>query len=241
MSWGSSLKTAKKIDRDVGGPCADQEGGGESELSSQGKASLNKLEMKGEGKVEGSSIRCQRGMSTGVVENPSAGPALSSEGARFSRIQTNQKRSSLREIWLRSGKTQLEATFGDLSPNTSPWPLMVSPPADTSISIEAVLMYAFLKADLDFVTAQARKPDDETHHDDTPLNADDILGEPSHLTPSKHRIGGPKRFVGGSTASVALISTPTPTPFWHPASPSTIIVAHVGDTRESSSVIPPPV
>jgi protein phosphatase PTC6 len=105
------------------------------------------------------------------------------------------------------------------------------PPADTPISIETVLMYAFLKADLDFVTAQARKPDDENHCSDTPLNADDILGEPAHLTPSKHRIGGPKRFVGGSTASIVLISTPTATPFWHPASPSTLIVAHVGDTR----------
>jgi protein phosphatase PTC6 len=91
-------------------------------------------------------------------------------------------------------------------------------------------MYAFLKADLDFVIAQARKPDPD-NHSDKPLNADDILGEPAHLTPSNHRIGGPTRFVGGSTASVALISTPTPTPFWHPASPSTIVVAHVGDTR----------
>jgi protein phosphatase PTC6 len=91
-------------------------------------------------------------------------------------------------------------------------------------------MYAFLKADLDFVTAQARKPDPD-NDGDKPLNADDILGEPYHLTPSNHRIGGPTRFIGGSTASIAMISTPTPTPFWHPASPSTLVVAHVGDTR----------
>jgi protein phosphatase PTC6 len=28
-----------------------------------------------------------------------------------------------------------------------------------------------------------------------------------------------------------MISTPTPTPFWHPASPSTLLTCHVGDTR----------
>jgi protein phosphatase PTC6 len=92
-------------------------------------------------------------------------------------------------------------------------------------------MYAFLKADLDFVTAQARKPDSDNINSDKPLNADDILGKPSHQAQSDNRIGGPNRFIGGSTASIVLISTPTPTPFWHPASPSTIVVAHVGDTR----------
>jgi protein phosphatase PTC6 len=103
-------------------------------------------------------------------------------------------------------------------------------PDDSPVSIEAALMYAFLRADLDFVTAQARKPGPD-NQSDKPLNADDILGEPGHLTPSKHRIGGPTRFLGGSTASIVLISTPTPTPFWHPASPSTLVSAHVGDTR----------
>jgi len=102
---------------------------------------------------------------------------------------------------------------------------------DTTISIETVLMYAFLKADLEFVLAQARKPDPENNNSDQPLNSDDILGSPSRMVPHKDRIGGPTRFKGGSTASIALISTPTPTPFWHPASPSTVIVAHVGDTR----------
>ncbi len=101
--------------------------------------------------------------------------------------------------------------------------------SDPQISIETVLMYAFLRADLDFVTAQASKPDPESTLD-MPLNNDEILGEPSHRF-HKGKIGGPTRFKGGSTASVAMISTPTPTPFWHPASPSTLIVAHVGDTR----------
>ncbi|KAK5662842.1 hypothetical protein OQA88_6253 [Cercophora sp. LCS_1] len=103
------------------------------------------------------------------------------------------------------------------------------PPAP--VTIESVLTYAFLRADLDFITAQARKPDpDDPYVSDIPLNKDEILGSP-HLPPSGHGIGGSVRFKGGSTASVALISTPTPAPFWHPASHSTIVVAHVGDTR----------
>ncbi|KAI9647433.1 Protein phosphatase 2C 6 [Ciborinia camelliae] len=103
-------------------------------------------------------------------------------------------------------------------------------PIRKPISVEAALMYAFLKADLDFISAQARKPSPDDNNTDSPLNADEILGEPArHFSP--HRIGGPTRFIGGSTASVAMISTPTPTPFWHPSSPSTLMVAHVGDTR----------
>jgi protein phosphatase PTC6 len=99
------------------------------------------------------------------------------------------------------------------------------------VSLESVLTYAFLRADLDFVTAQARKPDpDDPYVSDIPLNTDEILGSP-HLPPWGHFIGGPARFTGGSTASVALISTPTPSPFWHPAAHSTLVVAHVGDTR----------
>jgi protein phosphatase PTC6 len=103
-------------------------------------------------------------------------------------------------------------------------------PPDSAVTIEEVLMYAFLQADLDFVTAQARKPDQD-NQSDKPLNADDILGEPAHLKLAPNCIGGPTRFLGGSTASIALISTPTPTPFWHPASTSCLIAAHVGDTR----------
>lgn len=93
-------------------------------------------------------------------------------------------------------------------------------------SIETVMMYAFLRADLDFVTAQASKRDDAS---DAPLNNDEILGSPS--SQPTQRIGGPKRFKGGSTCSIAMISTPSPTPFWNPASPCSLLVAHVGDTR----------
>ncbi|KAI9781575.1 MAG: hypothetical protein M1816_002248 [Peltula sp. TS41687] len=94
-------------------------------------------------------------------------------------------------------------------------------------TIETVLTYAFLKADLDFVVAQVRKLDDDIVRLDRALNEDDILGETSRRPPKNTGRG----FKGGSTCSVALISTPTPAPFWHPASPSTLITSHVGDTR----------
>jgi protein phosphatase PTC6 len=85
-----------------------------------------------------------------------------------------------------------------------------------------------MKADYDFVFAQVVKKDEDSVLADRAINADDILGHPSN---AGNNIGGPKRFKGGSTCSVALVSTPTPSPFWHPASPSTIVTAHVGDTR----------
>lgn len=125
------------------------------------------------------------------------------------------------------------ALFGtDVSAGDSPLPMPSA--SKPKISIESILTYAFLRADLDFVTAQARKPDPDDPYvsDNLPLNRDEILGSSPHTVPSGHNvIGGPTRFKGGSTASVALISTPTPAPFWHPNAHSTIVVAHVGDTR----------
>ncbi|KAF1914509.1 phosphatase 2C-like domain-containing protein [Ampelomyces quisqualis] len=96
------------------------------------------------------------------------------------------------------------------------------------IGIETVLEYAFLKADYDFVAAQVGKKDEDAVRADKALNDDDILGHPSRTAKP---IGGAHRFKGGSTCSIALISTPTPSPFWHPSSPSSLITAHVGDTR----------
>jgi protein phosphatase PTC6 len=96
------------------------------------------------------------------------------------------------------------------------------------IGIETVLEYAFLKADYDFVAAQVGKKDEDPVLADKALNDDDILGHPSRTAKP---IGGANRFKGGSTCSIALISTPTPSPFWHPSSPSSLITAHVGDTR----------
>ncbi|KAI9796585.1 MAG: hypothetical protein M1835_003721, partial [Candelina submexicana] len=94
--------------------------------------------------------------------------------------------------------------------------------------VETVMMYAFLKADLDFISAQAQKQEEDLVQAEKALNEGDIFGEPSK---SRGTIGGPKRFKGGSTCSIAMVSTPTPTPFWHPASPSTLIACHVGDSR----------
>lgn len=95
--------------------------------------------------------------------------------------------------------------------------------------IEEVVTYAFLKADYDFVAAQAAKEAEREDHvrAEKPLNADDhILGSPEPQTKLKQR-----SFKGGSTCSVAVVSTPTPTPFWHPATSSSMLVAHVGDTK----------
>ena len=106
-------------------------------------------------------------------------------------------------------------------------PTVFSQSEKGGIDILSVLTYAFLRADLDFITAQAQKPgsDSDSVLADAPLNAMDILDSPAR------RIGGTQRFKGGSTCSVAMISTPSPTPFWHPATPSTLMVSHVGDTR----------
>lgn len=98
------------------------------------------------------------------------------------------------------------------------------------ITVESVLEYAFLRADLDFISAQAQKPDPQAS--EAPIDSDDVLGlRAPHTAPSGRIIGGRTRFKGGSTATVALLSTPTPAPFWHPNSHATLMVAHVGDTR----------
>jgi protein phosphatase PTC6 len=97
-----------------------------------------------------------------------------------------------------------------------------------TVGIESVLEWSFLKADYDFIAAQVSKDDCLRPDDDDAINADEILGSPSQRT---HQIGGPTRFLGGSTCSIALVSTPTPTPFWHPAATSTVIAAHLGDTK----------
>lgn len=115
-----------------------------------------------------------------------------------------------------------------------PKPAAISTPHPPNpAALESVLSYAFLRADLDFITAQARKPDPDDKYlsDSLPLNSDEVLGAPHHRPPSGHRIGGPMRFKGGSTASVALISTPTGESFWSPTAYCAVAVAHVGDTR----------
>ncbi|KAK5276160.1 Protein phosphatase 2C 6, partial [Exophiala xenobiotica] len=101
---------------------------------------------------------------------------------------------------------------------------------ESGAAIEEVISYAFLKADYDFVSAQAAKNSEtwDNTRADRPLNEGDILGEPTKMAT---HIGGPNRFKGGSTCSIALVSTPSATPFWNPSTTSSMLVAHVGDTR----------
>ncbi|KAL4785886.1 phosphatase 2C-like domain-containing protein [Aspergillus varians] len=103
------------------------------------------------------------------------------------------------------------------------------PDENRGVTIEEILEYAFLRADLDFVSAQAAREDDELSSVGRPLYQDDILYGPSRSRSLK--LPALRRFKGGSTASAVLISTPTPAPFWHPSSPSSLIVSHVGDTK----------
>ena len=220
---GSSLKSGRKNERTVGGVSAEK--GGDSEMPSKGRESLDKVQPKEREDVESAANLPKLG-ENGRITTPPDSPAMESEepvSAESNKPKVAEMERSLVAQW----KDTVGGYFRRFKPE---YFSLADTSTDSPVSIESVLMYSFLKADLDFVTAQARKPDPD-NHSDTPLNADDILGEPAHLTPSKHRIGGPTRFAGGSTASVALISTPTPTPFWHPATPSTLVIAHVGDTR----------
>lgn len=220
---GSSLKSGKKNERTVDGVSAEK--AGNSEMPSKGRESLDNVQTKEKDDVEGSANLPERG-ENGRITKPPDSPAIESEkpvSAESNKPKVAEMERSLIAQW----KDTVGGYFRRFKPE---YFSLDDASTDTPVSVESVLMYSFLKADLDFVTAQARKPDPD-NHGDKPLNADDILGEPAHLPPSKHRIGGPTRFIGGSTASVALISTPTPTPFWHPATPSTLVVAHVGDTR----------
>jgi protein phosphatase PTC6 len=123
----------------------------------------------------------------------------------------------------RGHPTEKEVISKRNAPNSS-----IPDDAVEGIGIETVLQYSFLKADYDFVSAQVGKQDEDLVLADRAINDDDILGHPSRAGKD---IGGPKRFKGGSTCSIVLISTPTPSPFWHPASPSSLVTAHVGDTR----------
>lgn len=204
----------------------------EDEPSSTGNKSLSTIPIKSKEDAKTSMKTPERGKHGNIVE-PSAAEVRKGTNP-IPRPGNEQKARELEISLVKQWKETVGGYFRRFKPEYfSALPTSNSSPgktnSDTKVSIETVLMYAFLRADLDFVTSQASKPDPESASD-LPLNNDEVLGEPSRSF-HKSRIGGPTRFKGGSTASVALISTPTPTPFWHPASPSTLVVAHVGDTR----------
>lgn len=182
-------------------------------------------------------------------------------------IMGEQDAEDLQRSLVTSWKETVGGYFKRFRPEYFPAVASDDDPAASSNTIETVLTYAFLKADLDFTTAQAKKQSEEASVEeqdalkalrekasssddpvmgDRPLNDGDMLFHPEREASQNlstrpaprgsspnldDAIGGKKRFQGGSTASIALISTPTPTPFWHPNSPSTLTAAHVGDTR----------
>lgn len=190
------------------------------------------LDMKSEEEVR-RQMRVPKENPHGVLKNPERKEPAQGVGPVSAKVEDVPKAIKLEQDLVEQYKQTVGGYFRRFSPE------FFKQPEDaeevdgdgSAITVESVLMYAFLRADLDFISAQARKPDpDDPHVGDSPLNSDEILGAP-HAPPSGHGIGGISRFKGGSTASVALISTPTPAPFWHPNAQSTLIVAHVGDTR----------
>ncbi|KAI4162689.1 MAG: hypothetical protein LQ342_003735 [Letrouitia transgressa] len=151
-----------------------------------------------------------------------ATPLLSSTASE----EVSALQSSLMKTW--------RDTVGGYFRRFSPSAFSISPP-----TIATVVTHAFLTADLSFLTAQLRLS--TTSSDpvltDSPINASDIVpyGPYSSAQQSSRHSSppssSPKPFMGGSTCSLALISTPTPTPFWHPSTPATLLTAHCGDTR----------
>ncbi len=132
------------------------------------------------------------------------------------------KANSLQTALIRSWKETVGGYFRRFKPTAFS--------SDSRPTIATVLTHAFLQTDLSFLLAQLRLSSDDNDPvvSDRPLNANDDLHSPSNQSFSTQR---KKPFRGGSTASIALISTPTPTPFWHPSTPSTLYTAHCGDTR----------
>lgn len=210
---------------------------GDAEDLKRGKAALDSIETTNENDIatKGSSIDDGRPKGAKDVYHPPypGDPPLIQE-ANKEKIKSMEK--SLVMTWRRlvggyfrrfkPAHFSLYQALGEEAPSLG------ASGKETSVgaAIEEVMTYAFLKSDLDFVSAQAHKQDErqDMTRAERPLNDDDILGQPSKAA---GQIGGPKRFAGGSTCSVAVISTPTSTPFWNPATPSSMLVAHVGDTR----------
>ncbi|KAF3929529.1 hypothetical protein ABW19_dt0203564 [Dactylella cylindrospora] len=118
---------------------------------------------------------------------------------------------------------------------------------DQPPTLENLLTYSFLKADLDFISGEgpasylSQRPKTPTADDgdsalvDLQTALDDVNG--SYTTPPINSIKRSEviAFRGGSTCSLALISMPegeNPSiPFWHPHAEPTIMTAHIGDTR----------
>jgi protein phosphatase PTC6 len=173
------------------------------------------------------------------VEDGDDGPVPSEptqvEAGNFDRMQKMEKEliKGWRELvsgYWRRAKPPYFSIFNDVDAGGMKRKTSSS---SSTTTIEEVLSYSFLKADFDFVSAQAAltDPDADSVHSERPLNDGDILGVPHQVASHVKSNTDTQRFKGGSTCSIAMVSTPSPVPFWNPASTSTLIVAHVGDTR----------
>ncbi|KAI1337262.1 phosphatase 2C-like domain-containing protein [Xylariaceae sp. FL0016] len=200
-----------------------------SDSEAGGQKKLDKLDIKGSKEVEDKAEIPETNEYGAIIDTENA-DAIKGEDPVPAKASQSTALKLQKEL-VKEYKDTIGGYFRRFRPPS--FSLSLDPDADEPpVSIESVLTYAFLRADLDFVSEQARKPDsDDPYVSDTALNLDEVLGKPHHHPPSGHGIGGRTRFKGGSTASVALISTPTPAPFWHPAATSTLLVGHVGDTR----------
>ncbi|MCJ1456148.1 hypothetical protein MMC28_006507 [Mycoblastus sanguinarius] len=161
----------------------------------------------------------------GALKRPGASSQTEHSVAdSFKDASPDNKASTLQANLMKSWKETVGGYFRRFKPKAFS--------SEETPTISSVLTYAFLRTDLSFLLAQLRlsNQDKDSVASDRPLNANDNLHSPSHLSQSQPQ-RQKKPFKGGSTASVALISTPTPTPFWHPSTPSTIYTAHCGDTR----------
>ncbi|KAL7937532.1 phosphatase 2C-like domain-containing protein [Trichoderma chlorosporum] len=192
------------------------------------KQALDNVNMKKPDEVKEDIELPSRDGDAGPVKAPRHGDPLPSAESEPVEVSDYKKAINLKKGLVQEYRASIGGYFRRFKPEHFD---LSDDGSNNTISIEAALEFAFLRADLDFVAAQARKADpDDLSVSDRPVNNDEILGQP-HATPSGHSIGGATRFKGGSTASIVLISTPTPAPFWHPGAHSSIIVAHVGDTR----------
>ena len=153
-------------------------------------------------------------------------PIQDKQGPQTSEISTPANPGRLNAALMSSWRENVGGYFRRFNP-----PAFAVSPARADLP--TILTHAFLQTDLSFLLAQLRRSNQSADlvAADQPLNAHDDLHSPSHLSRQHASQSSNTPFKGGSTASIALIATPTPTPFWHPSTPSTLYTAHCGDTR----------
>lgn len=160
-------------------------------------------------------------------------------GGYFRRFQPDYlpTESGGRGIPLRASTITKSNNLTDTPSTRSPDP--EGTPPTTPSSLESIFDYSFLRADLDFITASSSlqpssktKTPDPTPPNQPPEDSSEAEDEDEdEFSLGRHTHHSAQPFLGGSTCSIALISTPTSTPFWHPNTAFSILTAHLGDTR----------